>query len=70
MAFAIFAKPRQEKKTTSYRLTTEALDLLSRLAQRYGLNHSDMLEVMIRDKASSEAIWPPAATDSPSSPPP
>ena len=51
-------QPRQEKKTTSYRLTTEALDLLSRLAQRYGLNHSDMLEVMIRDKARSEAIWP------------
>ena len=52
-------QPRQNKRTTSFRLTPEARDLLERLAQRYGLNHSDMLEVMIRDRAKAEGLWPP-----------
>jgi hypothetical protein len=47
------------KQGTSFRLTAEALALLARLAERYGLNHSDMLEVIIRDRAKAEGFWPP-----------
>jgi hypothetical protein len=47
------------KQGTSFRLTSEAIALLHALAQRYGLNHSDMLEVIIRDKARHEGLWPP-----------
>ena len=46
------------KQGTSFRLTAEALALLARLAERYGLNHSDMLEVVIRDRAKAEGFWP------------
>jgi hypothetical protein len=47
------------KQGTSFRLTAEAIALLHALAERYGLNHSDMLEVMIRDRAKAEGLWPP-----------
>lgn len=47
------------KQGTSFRLTAEAVALLHKLAERYGLNHSDMLEVIIRDRARAEGLWPP-----------
>jgi len=49
------------KQGTSYRLTSEAIALLHALSERYGLNHSDMLEVIIRDRAKAEGLWPPPA---------
>jgi hypothetical protein len=49
------------KQGTSYRLTSEAITLLHALSERYGLNHSDMLEVIIRDRAKAEGLWPPPA---------
>ena len=54
-------RPRgPQKKSVSYRLTPEALTLLATLSERYGLNHSDMLEVVIRDKARQDHLWTPA----------
>ena len=55
--------PGPKKQGVSYRLTPEALQLLSTLAKRYGLNNSDMLEVMIRNQAKSEGLWPPSGAD-------
>jgi replication initiation and membrane attachment protein DnaB len=44
------------KKKTSHNLTLEALRLLKALAQKYGINQTAMLEIIIREKAKSEGL--------------
>ena len=44
------------KIRTSYTLSREALDLLERLAERYGLSRASVLETLRRDRARQEGI--------------
>ncbi len=46
------------KIRTSYTLSREALYLLERLAERYGLSRASVLEMLIRDRARQEGIAP------------
>lgn len=47
-----------EKPTRSFRLTEEAQTLLSKLAERDGINDTAELEVLIREKARERGILP------------
>jgi len=44
------------KKKTSVTLSGEALRLLELLSKKYGISRTAFLEVVIREKAKSEAI--------------
>ncbi len=44
------------KIRTSYALSREALDLLERLAERFGLSRASVLEMLIRDRARAEGM--------------
>jgi hypothetical protein len=44
------------KKGTSFRLSEYGLELLERLATRYGLSQAGVLEMLIRDRAREEQL--------------
>ena len=48
---ALVRAERSGVKHSSFRLTDEARDLLSRLARHFGLNRTKVLEWLIREKA-------------------
>jgi hypothetical protein len=45
---------KDHKINTSYRLSTDAVQLLALMAQRWGLSRTAMLEVLIRQQAIRE----------------
>jgi hypothetical protein len=51
------SEPRQPKKSTSYRLSTEGLRLLGMIAEHFGVTQSAVLELLIREKAQSLGFW-------------
>ena len=44
------------KKRTSYNLSEQAKQLLAKLAEKYGISQTAMLEVLIREKAKQEDV--------------
>ena len=44
------------KKTTSVRISEEAKELLLKLAQKWGISQSDVLELVIRRTAEQEKV--------------
>jgi hypothetical protein len=54
-----------EKKSTSYRLTPEALRLISSLGKRLGLANASILELAVRELAAKYDLAPrrPPASD-------
>lgn len=44
------------KKKTSYTLSSEAKQLLAKLAKKYGISQTAMLEILLREKAKTESI--------------
>lgn len=46
----------EDKVSTSIRLTPKAKLLLELLAKHYGVNQSDMMEIIIREKAEKENV--------------
>ena len=45
-----------QKTATSFRLTPEALRLLSLMARKVGLSRGGLLELLIRDRAMRERV--------------
>ncbi len=45
-----------KKRVTSFRLTQEALRLLTRISARRGIGRSAILEIAIRDAASAAGV--------------
>lgn len=43
---------------TSFTLTEEAKKLLEELAKKYGVSQTAILELLIREKAKQEGLWP------------
>ncbi|MDO8607696.1 MAG: ribbon-helix-helix protein, CopG family [Phaeospirillum sp.] len=48
--------PKQERKSTSVRLTPEAVRLIEALAVRMGVNQSAVIELAVRCLAKAERI--------------
>jgi replication initiation and membrane attachment protein DnaB len=44
------------KKRTSYTLSEQAKQLLAKLAEKYSISQTAMLEVLIREKAKQEDV--------------
>jgi antitoxin component of RelBE/YafQ-DinJ toxin-antitoxin module len=44
------------KKSTSIRISSEAKELLLKLAQKWGISQSDVLELVIRRVAEQEGL--------------
>lgn len=44
------------KKRTSYTLSEQGKQLLAKLAEKYGISQTAMLEVLIREKAKQEKV--------------
>ena len=51
----------QDKRSTSLRLTVEALDLLASLATAYGISQSATMEIAVRELAKRKQITKGAA---------
>jgi len=45
-----------KKKATSFRITEEAQRLLMKLAEKYGVSQTAMLELLIREKAKRDKV--------------
>lgn len=43
------SKGAPNKRTTSYRLTDEALSILAELSQKYGITATSVMEIAVRD---------------------
>ncbi|MDO8606741.1 MAG: ribbon-helix-helix protein, CopG family [Phaeospirillum sp.] len=50
--------PKQERKSTSVRLTPEAVRLIEALAGELGVNQSAVIELAVRCLAKAEKIGP------------
>ena len=44
------------KGPTSFRLSSEGKDLLEKLAEKWGVNRTAMLEILIRERAKKEGV--------------
>ena len=44
------------KSKTSFTLSTEALELLTKLSKHFGIPKTNVLELVIREKARSEGV--------------
>lgn len=62
MRYTSFRVP--EKIATSFRLSEEALRLLKRLAEADAIDRTDVLEILIREKARARGIATPEERDS------
>jgi hypothetical protein len=47
----------KKRTRTSYTLSDEGRDILSKLADKYAITQTAMLEVIIREKAKQEGLW-------------